>query len=289
MEKKFTTIVVRQVVQQVEGGESSPELLEMLRLLGRGRKTEKQLSLWGRAGEVKVAGQTLEHSVVLLTLQESGGGLDTRIMRESFLPLIDLISDYVKTDLAKVLQLCEMAVICRQKIENKIFLKEFQKQSESVWPRFYRSVLKYCLKVPGEEGSRERSARAASVNLLADIAEFLMNGGKLSEAGLLAEMISQHSGYLSIMTGPGSELKTSLVSLLLSLAPESCTMDQVPVLLSSYTASLHPSDRAILTLLQRYEAVAGLDLGPFQPFIFGEASVQHYSSAGQTRYDLRLN
>ena len=109
VEKKFTTIVVRQVVQQVEGGESSPELLEMLRLLGRGRKTEKQLSLWGRAGEVKVAGQTLEHSVVLLTLQESGGGLDTRIMRESFLPLIDLISDYVKTDLAKVLQLCEAA------------------------------------------------------------------------------------------------------------------------------------------------------------------------------------
>ena len=56
VEKKFTTIVVRQVVQQVEGGESSPELLEMLRLLGRGRKTEKQLSLWGRAGEGTLSG-----------------------------------------------------------------------------------------------------------------------------------------------------------------------------------------------------------------------------------------
>ena len=120
VEKKFTTIVVRQVVQQVEGGESSPELLEMLRLLGRGRKTEKQLSLWGRAGEVRVAGQTLEHSVVLLTLQEGGGGLDTRIMRESFLPLLGLISDQVRTDLAQVLQLCEMAVLCREKIENKV-------------------------------------------------------------------------------------------------------------------------------------------------------------------------
>ena len=120
VEKKFTTIVVRQVVQQVEGKESSPELLEMLRLLGRGRKTEKQLSLWGRAGEVRVAGQTLEHSVVLLTLQEGGGGLDTRIMRESFLPLLGLISDQVRTDLAQVLQLCEMAVLCREKIENKV-------------------------------------------------------------------------------------------------------------------------------------------------------------------------
>ena len=56
------------------------------------------------------------------------------------------------------------------------------------------------------------------------------------------------------------------------------------ILLSSYTASLHPSDRALLTLLQRYETVAGLDLSPFQPFIFGPPAVQHYSSAGQTAW-----
>ena len=133
--------------------------------------------------------------------------------------------------------------------------------------------------MPGGE-----EARAAALNLLADITEFLVNGEKLSEASLLVEMISHHSGYLAVMTGPGSDLKTGLVSLLLALAPHSCSIDQVAVLLSSYTASLHPSDRALLTLLQRYETVAGLDLGPFQPFIFGPPAVQHYSSAGQTAW-----
>ena len=111
-------------------------------------------------------------------------------------------------------------------------------------------------------------------------------GDKLqsNEAALLVEMVTQHSGYLAVMTGPGSALKTGLVNLLLSLAPHSCSVDQVGVLLSSYTASLHPSDRALLCLLQRYETVAGLDLSPFQPFIFGPAAAQHYSSAGQTAW-----
>ena len=42
-----------------------------------------------------------------------------------------------------------------------------------------------------------------------------MTGDKLGEAALLVEMISHHSGYLAVMTGPGSDLKTGLVSLLL--------------------------------------------------------------------------
>ena len=288
VEKKFTTIVLRHVVHQVEAGESSAELLGMVELLVRGKKTEKQVSLWGRAGDVKretrTAGQTLVHSLVLGTLQESRGSLDTRIMRESYLPLLGHIADSVKTDMVSTLELCQAASLCRERIENKVFLKEFQKQSDSLWPKFYRSVLKYSLKVPEEEEEKARSGRSASVNLLADIAQFLMNGEKLSEASLLAEMISQHSGYLAIMTGPGSDLKTGLVSLLLALAPHSCSIDQVPVLLSSYTASLHPSDRALLALLQSYETRAGLDLGPFQPFIFGVAAVQHYSSASQTAW-----
>ena len=286
VEKKFTTIVLRHVVQQLELGESSPELQEMVALLVTGKKTEKQLSLWSRAGEVKredrTAGQTLVHNLVLGTLQEAKGSLDTRIMRESFLPLLGHIADGVKTDMGSVLVLCQAASLCRESIENKIFLKEFQKQSDSLWPKFYRSVLKYCLKVAEVEDEKARSARSAALNLLADISSFLMNGDKLSEASLLAEMISQHSGYLSIMTGPGSDLKTGLVSLLLALAPHSCSVDQVPILLSSYTATLHPSDRALLTLLQRHETMAGLDLGPFQPFVFGSAAVQHYSSASQT-------
>ena len=287
VEKKFRTIVLRQVVQQVEAGGCSPELLAMVSLLAPGTKTEKQLSLWLRAAEVKretqLAAHTEVHSRVLLTLQENKGSLDTRIMRECYLPLLDHIADSLKTDLGCVLDLCHTAALCREKVENKIFLKEFLKQSDSLWPKFYRSVLKYSLRM-SEPGAGGEEARAAALNLLADITEFLVNGEKLSDASLLVEMVSHHSGYLAVMTGPGSDLKTGLVSLLLALAPHSCSIDQVAVLLSSYTASLHPSDRALLTLLQRYESLAGLDLAPFQPFIFGPPAVQHYSSAGQTAW-----
>ena len=92
-------------------------------------------------------------------------------------------------------------------------------------------------------------------------------------------MLTNHSSYLEVMSGPGSALKTATVSLLLALCPVSCNLDQVPVLLSAYTGSLHPSDRALLSLLQRHETIAGLDLSPFQPLVWGQQAAQHYSSA----------
>ena len=108
---------------QVEAGGCSPELLEMVALLAPGRKTEKQLSLWLRAGQVsretRLAGHTEVHSLVLLTLQDNQGSLDTRIMRECYLPLLDHIAEGLKTDPGSVLDLCTSAALCREKIENK--------------------------------------------------------------------------------------------------------------------------------------------------------------------------
>ena len=66
-------------------------------------------------------------------------------------------------------------------------------------------------------------------------------------------MLTNHSSYLEVMAGPSSALKTNVVSLLLALCPVSCNLDQVPVLLCAYIATLHHSDRALLTLLQRHE------------------------------------
>ena len=126
VEKKFRTIVLRQVLHQVEAGGCSPELLEMVALLAPGRKTEKQLSLWLRAGQVsretRQAGHTEVHSMVLLTLQDNQGSLDTRIMRECYLPLLDHIAEGLKTDPGSVLELCTTAARCREKIENKASL-----------------------------------------------------------------------------------------------------------------------------------------------------------------------
>ena len=138
VEKKFRTIVLRQVLQQVEAGGCSPELLAMVSLLSPGRKTEKQLSLWLRAGEVKretqLAAHTEVHSRVLLTLQENKGSLDTRIMRECFLPLLDHIADNLKTDLSSVLELCHTAALCREKVENKVSLHNPTQPADIIFP-----------------------------------------------------------------------------------------------------------------------------------------------------------
>ena len=98
----------------------------MISLLSPGRKTEKQLRLWERAGQVsrepRLPGHTAVHSLVLNTLQHNRGSLDTRIMRECFLPLLDHIAEGLKTDPGSVLELCTTAARCREKIENKASL-----------------------------------------------------------------------------------------------------------------------------------------------------------------------
>ena len=90
--------------------------------------------------------------------------------------------------------------------------------------------------------------------------------------------MTSHSNYLAIMTGPHSDIKTAVVDLLLSLSPASCNVDLIPVLLSSYTASLQSSDRLLLTLLSRYESMAGVELSPYQPLVWGSTAVQHYNN-----------
>jgi len=116
------------------------------------------------------------------------------------------------------------------------------------------------------------------LNIMSEMCQFLMNGDKLPDAETICEMTTSHSSYLSIMTGPGSDIKNSVAELLLSLSPVSCHSDQIPILLSSYSATLHPSDRAVLTLLQRCETMAGVDMSPYQPLVWGTTALQHYNS-----------
>ena len=151
VEKKFITIVLRHVVHQVESGQSTPELLEMIRLLScqaRNSRSEKQIELWQRGvKEKKEAKECIEtdsesctqvKTEVLATLQDiSGkhcrylqefglkyvniaGGMDTRLMRECFLPLMHHISKNIKTSPENVPGLCDTLTMCRDKIENKV-------------------------------------------------------------------------------------------------------------------------------------------------------------------------
>merc|ERR1719499_1719316 len=89
-------------------------------------------------------------------------------------------------------------------------------------------------------------------------------------------MITSHSLYLGIVLGKHSQVKTSIMNLMSSLSPHSCSLEQVPIILSGYTGTLNPSDRAVLAFLHSHEQ-NGHDLAQFQPFVFGNSAVQHYS------------
>ena len=118
MEKKFVTIVLRQVLGQVEEGGESPELVEMVELLAslaRVSRTDKQTELWVRAaGDKRDLAQCLEDSPgvtriraeVLVTIQEMSGGQDTRLMRECLLPLMSHIARSIKTEPKLAAVLC---------------------------------------------------------------------------------------------------------------------------------------------------------------------------------------
>ena len=284
-EKKFITIVLKRVVNQVENiingkVEFGVELLDMVALLSRNSKSDKQVELWKKAVGDKVDSveDCIEGSLdivllkvkILVTVQKISGSCDSRLMKECFLPLLHHIGNLLKLGVtmeAKVIDACRAATECKELVDNKIFSKDFGKNS-SVWQKFYRNVLKYSLKTA--------SSGVAALDLLTSVCEFLMKGDKLQEAESITEMITNHSLYLGTLMGPGSPIKTSLMHLLLSLSPVSCTMEHIPLLLSGYTATLHPSDRAILALLSLHEK-AGLDLSQFQPFMFGPSAAQHYA------------
>jgi len=284
-EKKFITILLKRVVNQVEeiftgASDCEEDLLEMVSLLSGYSTSDKQQELWKKAVGVRIdsvddclkasANSVLLKYKMLVTVQKKSGGCDSRLMRECFLPLLHQICSSIKlgdTMGDMVINLCSAGKECMELVENKIFVKEIGKNS-SLWQKFFRSVLKHSLKV-GPCG-------VAALDLLSTVSAFLLAGSKLPEAEDILEMVTSHSLYLGTLLGTGSPIKTALIHLLMSLSPLSCTMEQIPLLLSGYTATMHPSDRAILAFLSMHEK-AGLDLSQFQPFMFGPAAVKHYA------------
>ena len=104
----------------------------------------------------------------------------------------------------------------------------------------FRNVFKYLLKV-GECG-------VPTLDLLSSICDFLIKESKLAED--IVEMVTNHSLYLGTLLGPVSSTKTALLQLLLSLCPLSCTTEQIPLLLSGYTATMHPFRKGFPGLFQ---------------------------------------
>ncbi|KAJ9585856.1 hypothetical protein L9F63_020498 [Diploptera punctata] len=87
-----------------------------------------------------------------------------------------------------------------------------------------------------------------------------------------------HSEFLNIMLG-SSKKKHNLLELLLVLAEKNSSVmlsTHIPVLLSSYNATMGTADKLVLKLLQLYES-KGVSLHECRPYLWGEAAVSHYS------------
>ena len=103
LEKKFVTIVLKGVAKEVEAALAEPSkitdqrrLLELVQYLCQFTRSEKQLELWtsclgtkkeSSADEAPPPVLLLLRCNLLMTLQNQQGGLDSRLMKEAFIPL----------------------------------------------------------------------------------------------------------------------------------------------------------------------------------------------------------
>lgn len=103
------------------------------------------------------------------------------------------------------------------------------------------------------------------------------NREDLEEMRLVVDMLVSHSGS-SNHFGPNSQLKVARVELMDSLAPASCSREQLSPLLSGY-GHPGPSDRAILKLLCLGRTTGS---GSAQkPIMFGRQAVRQFGKAGR--------
>ena len=258
-EKKFVTIIVKNVVKEVEvvlkSGEpceDQPMLQEVVQYLCQFTKSDKQLELWSKALGPRQEKQEAPASPALLllrwsllsTLHRSQGGQDGRMIKEVFLPILQTLISALKPpkegghDTSLIEQLCKAASECKASSENKTFAKELAK-GQDTWELFLRSALRYSLRVGAGAGE-------AALLLLTEVATFLQSGGKLTNSSSICEMVQSHSLYLQTMLGPSCGLKTALVRLLLALGECALRVEQVGLMdrvmiIGSYYCACTPS------------------------------------------------
>lgn len=97
--------------------------------------------------------------------------------------------------------------------------------------------------------------------------------------GEIFELLCSHSCFLDVLLDESSAKYSTLNLMLelLSLDNSLISANHVPVLLSSYNATLSKTDQKILKILQMYEKVGCINLACWKPYVWGEVAVDHYS------------
>ena len=141
------------------------------------------------------------------------------------------------------------------------------------WEVFYKTSLKNGLK--SADGSRMlvllgKVIRSINVNH--------------DDIAIIFDMILTHSNFFHVtfnLKSSGRSLKRNLfylLNILVQKSPAIAHEKHIPILLSSYQASMSSSDQLILNLLRFYELKCEIDFFDYRPFLFGPSALTHFAS-----------
>jgi len=104
------------------------------------------------------------------------------------------------------------------------------------------------------------------------------------EIVIMFDMIFSHSNFFNLafnMRPLARNWKRNLfylINVLVQKNPEIAHEKHVPIYLSSYQATMSSCDQLILNLLRFYEIRCGIDLHEYNPLLFGQAALTHFTS-----------
>ncbi|KAL0275669.1 UNVERIFIED_CONTAM: hypothetical protein PYX00_003459 [Menopon gallinae] len=138
------------------------------------------------------------------------------------------------------------------------------------WWDFVRRMLRICFNFPD---------CPSMLTTVRSFVELLYQPGKNSKhIAMMFEMLVSHSQFLNIMLHH-SQLKTDLVKFyyqLIRLNNQVLSVKHIPLILASYSASLSENDVELMKILKYYED-NDVSLDEYQPLVWGEPAVSHYS------------
>ena len=139
------------------------------------------------------------------------------------------------------------------------------------WETFYKTSLRNGLK--SADGSRMlvllgKVTRTVQVNP--------------DDVATIFDMILTHSNFFNVVfKTAGGALKRNLfflLNILVQKNPAVAHEKHVPILLSSYQATMSSTDQLILNLLRFYELKCEIDFFDYRPFLFGRTALAHYTN-----------
>lgn len=177
---------------------------------------------------------------------------------------------------------------------------DWQLINQTHWENFYKTCLKYGLKVQDEDQS-------SLLMLLGNIVEQMYeDDSKAEEAAQIFDMIFTHSKFFEVIFNfrSKSDAKFHVFNLLHALVKKNHSVSfsvvcsgisnltillqianekQLQIYLSAYQGTLSKADKMILSLIQYLELHCNVDMHKLRPFLFGPTALAQYSDQEFTK------